>query len=173
MKHARLNTFNLTVAAAAFAAAFSAQAGDIGHFDPGVMNIRDFVVPDPGFYGVLYNYFYQTDRINDSQGNQIKSVTIGPSGGPSATVNVDAKVNMYALAPTFIWVTDLQSLGIKYGAMITPAFQNANLDAVLSTPTGRGGHIGNSSFGAGDLFAQPLWLGKTTGHWDFALGYGF
>lgn len=33
-----------------------AQAGEIGHFAPGVANIRDYAVPDPGFYGVLYNY---------------------------------------------------------------------------------------------------------------------
>ena len=25
----------------------------------------------------------------------------------------------------------------------------------------------------GDLFVQPLWLGWTKEHWDFALGYGF
>ena len=156
------------IVTATFATCLSVSAGEIGHFAPGVMNIRDFAVPDPGFYGVIYNYYYKTDRINDSQGNKVKSVTI--AGTP---VNVDVNVDMYALAPTFIWVTDLTSIGIKYGAMITPTFQNANLDAVLSTATTRGGRIGNSSFGAGDMFVQPLWLGKTTKHWDFALGYGF
>ena len=173
MKHTTMKKLNLAVVTAACAAACSAQAGEVGHFAPGVLNIRDFVVPDPGFYGVVYNYFYKTDRINDSQGNKVKSVTIKPGPGPGVTVDTDIDVEMYALAPTFIWTTDIQSLGIKYGALITPTFVNANLDAVLSTATGRGGHIGNSSFGVGDLFVQPLWLGKTTAHWDFALGYGF
>lgn len=160
-------------ATAALATAFSAHAGEIGHYAPGVLNIRDFVVPEPGFYGAVYNYFYSTDRINDSHGDKIKSVTIKPGPGPGVTVGVDVNVDMYALAPTFIWVTDVQSLGIKYGAMITPSFMNANIDATLSTATGRGGQVDNSSFGVGDLFVQPLWLGKTTKHWDFALAYGF
>ena len=33
------------------------HGGEIGHYAPGLPNIRDFVVPEPGFYGVLYNYF--------------------------------------------------------------------------------------------------------------------
>ena len=36
------------------------QAAEIGHYAPGVVNIRDFAMPEPGFYGVLYNYAYTT-----------------------------------------------------------------------------------------------------------------
>ena len=57
--------------------------------------------------------------------------------------------------------------------MIIPTFANANLDAALSSATGRGGNVGNGSFGVGDMFVQPVWLGKTLPHWDFALAYGF
>ena len=32
-----------------------------GHFMPGVFGIRDYVVPDPGFYGTLYNFYYTTN----------------------------------------------------------------------------------------------------------------
>src|SRR6478752_532105 len=42
-----------------------ADAGEIGHYVPGVMNIRDMAVPGPGFYGALYNYRYTTDQLND------------------------------------------------------------------------------------------------------------
>jgi hypothetical protein len=38
---------------------------------------------------------------------------------------------------------------------------NANLDALLSTAFGRGGEIDAAGYGVGDLFAQPVWLGKT------------
>jgi hypothetical protein len=55
--------------------------GEIGHFGPGVPNIRDFVVPEPGFYGVLYNYFYSTDRLNDGDGDEIDTITLNPGGG--------------------------------------------------------------------------------------------
>lgn len=71
-----------------------------GHYVPGVFNIRDFVVPDPGFYGALYNYFYTTNRINDSNGNQINSVNIGPR--KDLKVNVDVSLDLYAVAPAFL-----------------------------------------------------------------------
>ncbi|MGE0748229.1 MAG: transporter, partial [Rhodospirillales bacterium] len=31
----------------------------------------------------------------------------------------------------------------------------------------------NSQFGLGDLYVQPVWLGLTRTHWDFAFAYGF
>ena len=35
-----------------------AQAGEIGHYAGGFMNIRDFFLPpEPGFYGAVYNYW--------------------------------------------------------------------------------------------------------------------
>ena len=89
------------------------QAGEIGHFNGGVMNIRDYLVPDPGFYGVVYNYFYTTDRINDSNGDEIRSVTINPGPGPDLTVGVEADVDMYALAPTLLWVTEVNLMPAK------------------------------------------------------------
>ncbi len=62
-------------------------------------------MPDPGFYGVLYNYYYTTDRLNDADGNEIDSVTINPGPGPGVTLDVDVDVDAYAIAPTLIWVS--------------------------------------------------------------------
>ena len=39
------------------------RAGEIGHFNGGFLNIRDYVMPDPGFYGAVYNYFYTTGQL--------------------------------------------------------------------------------------------------------------
>jgi len=157
---------------AALYATGTTQAGEIGHFAPGVPNIRDFTVPDPGFYGVLYNYWYSTDRLNDRNGNKVSSVTVGPAPGVTLGVNVD--VDVYAVSPTFIWVSDWKFLGAKYSAYIVPSFANSSIGASLATETGSGrsGNI-SSEFGVGDLFVQPLWLGWSLTNWDFALGYGF
>lgn len=149
------------------------RAGEIGHYAGGLMNIRDYFVPEPGVYASVYNYFYSTDQLNDRNGNQVKSVTINPGGGPGVTLGVDVSVDMYVLAPTLIYVTDIKPLGIKYGALITPTFANASLAGALSTATGRGGKAEASDFAAGDMFVEPVWLGKTLAHWDFALAYGF
>src|SRR6266700_63610 len=173
MKRTILKTVSLAAIITVMAPMLNAHAGEIGHFNGGVMNIRDYVVPEPGFYGAIYNYFYTTGQLNNSNGDEIKSVTIKPGPGPGVTLGVNVDVDLYALAPSLIWVTDVKPLGIKYGALITPSFVNANLNAELSTARGRGGNIGAGSFGVGDLFIQPVWLGKTLPHWDFALSYGF
>ena len=53
---------------------------EIGHYGLGVLSIRDFAVPDSGFYALLYTYGYNTHRLNDADGNEIDSVTIIPRG---------------------------------------------------------------------------------------------
>jgi hypothetical protein len=153
--------------------ALSAQAAEVGHFNGGLLNIRDYFVPEPGLYGGLYNYFYHTGRLNDRHGDEITTVTINPRGGPGVTLGVDVDVDIYVLAPLFMWVPAWRILGARYGAAISLPFANTSLATTLSTATGRGGTIDTTSFNVGDLFVQPLWLGWTLPHWDFAFAYGF
>jgi hypothetical protein len=150
-----------------------AQAGQVGHFNGGVMDIRDYLVPEPGLYAILYNYYYTSDRLNDRNGNQVNSVTVTPAAGPPVTLGVDVNLNLYALMPTVIWVTPCTIFGAKYAAYIVPSFANSSLGGSVSTATGLGGNVSSSSFGVGDLFVQPLWLGWTRAYWDLALAYGF
>src|SRR5262249_38231698 len=165
----------LLLAIALGAAARTAQAAEIGHFNGGILNIRDYFVPEPGLYGGLYNYFYHTGRLNDRHGDEIHAVTINPRGGPGGTLGVDVDVKLDGLAPGLRWGPDLKPLGLnlKYGGVITPTFANASLAGTLSTATRRGGTIENTSFHVGDLYVQPVWLGLTLPHWDFAFAYGF
>jgi len=120
------------------AVTLSTQAGEIGHFAPGVLNIRDFAMPEPGFYGVLYNYGYTTDQLNDSRGNKINSVTINSGGGPGVTLGVDVDVDVYVTAPTLIWISPWKILGAKYGAYVSQPFGNTSVGASLTTQTGSG-----------------------------------
>ncbi|MBE2285126.1 MAG: transporter [Prosthecobacter sp.] len=150
-----------------------AQA-EIGHFAPALPNIRDFAVPEPGFYGAMLNYWYSADRLNDSGGNKVTTLTISPGPGPGLTLTPDIKVDIYALSPMFIWVSDYKIFGAKYAAYIAPSFATSTISASLTTLRERGASVsGRSDFGLGDLFVQPLWLGWTRKHFDFAFGYGF
>jgi hypothetical protein len=149
------------------------HGGEIGHYAPGLPNIRDLVVPPPGVYSILYNYFYLSDRLNDGNGDEIDSVTINPRRGPGVTLGVDVDVDIYVLASAFLWVSPWKILGAKYGALVLPSFANSSVGAALATVTGRGIDAETSEFALGDLFVQPLWLGWALRHWDFALGYGF
>jgi hypothetical protein len=146
-----------------------ARAGDAGHYVGGMMDIRDYFVPDPGFYGALYNYFYTTDRYNDQNGNRVSSTTLPGGSGAPVSVNLD----MYVLAPALIWTSPWNVLGAKYAAYIAPTFANSSLNAVASTVRNRGGSASQATFGPGDMFVQPLWLGWSLPHWDFSPGYGF
>jgi len=128
-------------------------------------------VPEPGFYVAIYNAGYSTSRLNDSKGNQLNSVTVGPGQGVTLGLNVD--VGAYALAPTFIWVSRLKILGAKYGAIIAPTFSNASLNGLLSASSGAGRSASAGQFDVGDTFVQPVWLGWTRKHVDVAYGYGF
>src|SRR5437879_5823384 len=84
------------------------------HFAPGVANIRDYAVPEPGLYAPIYNYSYQTSNLTDNNGNQITQVLIGPPGGPSVPLNVNVDVKLYALAPMLVWVSHWNFLGAHY-----------------------------------------------------------
>jgi hypothetical protein len=151
-----------------------ARAAEISHFNGGIANIRDYFIPEPGFYGLIYNYYYTTDQLNDRDGDEVDTVTINPGPGPGLTVDVDVDLDVYLLAPALIWVPKWRLFGAKYAAYILPTFATNSIQAGLSTATGIGGSVdSDSSMGVGDLFVQPLWLGWAPEHWDLALGYGF
>ena len=177
----KTNTLPKTVFAALFsvalalAGAASVHAGEISHYNGGFLSIRDFFVPpEPGFYGAVYNYYYTTDRVNDKNGDQINSVTINPpGGGPGTTLNLDVSVDIYVMSPSMIWVPDWKPLGARYGILVAPTFANASAEAAISRAGGVGKGSSGSSWGAGDLLVQPVWLDWSLKHWDFDLSYTF
>jgi hypothetical protein len=162
--------------AAALGAALSigpsgtADAGEIGHFAAPLADLRDYLMPaKPGFYFKEYTYYYTTDTFKDRNGNRVSELDL-PLGG---SAKVDLDIDIFVLAPAFMWVSDWEILGAHYGAYIIPTFGNTSVGASLTTVRGLGVGSDESDFGIGDLFVQPLWLGWTRKHWDFALGYGF
>src|SRR5262245_17813321 len=109
------------IAAAAIVAisllAAAPGGAEIGHFVPGLLNIRDyFQPPEPGVYLAAYNYFYKTDRRNDHEGDKIHGTTIDlPGPGPTLPVSLDVDLDLYALAIPVIWVSEWKPLGVRYG----------------------------------------------------------
>ncbi len=161
------------IAAALLAAAGSARAADAGHYNGGIMDIRDYFVPDPGFYAAAYNYFYSTDRYNDQSGNKVSSITLNPGPGRGATINASMNLDMYAFVPALVWVSPWEILGAKYSANVSGTFANASINSAVFNARGLGAKSDQSTFGIGDPFFQPIWLGWTRPHWDFEAGYGF
>jgi hypothetical protein len=146
-----------------------ARAGELGHYGPALADVRDYLMPSPGFYFKEYDYYYTTDTFRNARGNKVSTIPL-PRGG---AVTLDVNVDIFVLAPTFMWVSDWTILGAHYAAYIIPTFGNSSIGASLATETGFGRSAQTSDFGVGDLFVQPIWLGWNETYWDFALGYGF
>jgi hypothetical protein len=160
----------LSLALGVAISAAPAGAGGTGHYFAGLPNARDTVMPQPGFYFNLYSLYYDADRFYNAGGDETDSVKL-PNGN-KVDVNVD--VDLFVLAPTFLWISDWDIPGGgHYGAYIIPTFANTSVDASVSTISGLGRNASQSTFGVGDLFVQPLWFGWSKEHWDFAVGYGF
>lgn len=169
-----MKNYTVILAAVSSAALTVAQAGEIGHFNGGIMDIRDyFLTSDPGIYGVVYNYYYWTTRLNNGDGDKISSVNVNTPGG-TVPVNVGVDLHMYAVIPALVWSTPWTFLGAKYGGYIAPSFANNSLEANLNIANTVGGSFNNSSFGVGDLYVQPIWLDwSLMQHFDLSLAYGF
>lgn len=159
-----------------------AVAGQLGHYQSGLLNIRDFFVPEPGFYAALYTFNYSTDTLKDRNGDEVGTLTrTGPLG--TTTVTVDPDIDVTALAPTLIWVSPWKFLNARYAAIVAPSFADGSVDASLSVA--RSGRFGfatgtfdtslsaDTGMGVGDLFVQPAWLGWSGKHYDASASYGF
>jgi len=148
--------------------AMVADAGELGHYLPGVASIRDFAMPaEPGFSYVQYNLLYAADTYKDRNGKTVDSVTIG-----STTLNIEADIDSYAFQPTFIWVSPWKFIGASYGAYFGVPLVNMSIQAALSTQTRFGRSINESQWGLGDIYVKPLWLGWNMKHFGLTLGYG-
>jgi hypothetical protein len=164
----------LLLSASVMIASCPARAGELGHYGPGVLNLRDFFVPEPGWYALVYNVFYTTDTFRDRNGDKVDSITINPGPGSGVVIDVDADVDVYTLVPTFLWVAPWELPGgVRYGAYISPTFANTSVSASLSTETWAGLKADEGQFGVGDMYVEPVFLGWSGKHWDLALGYGF
>jgi hypothetical protein len=168
----------VAIASATLAWSASGIAG-VGHYLPGMMNIRDFFVPEKeGVYAALYLGNYSADKLKDKNGNNIETATfqanrnLGPgiSAGLSITANLDAKVDMDLIVPTFVWNTGYKVLGADYAMLISLPFANTSVGASLSTLTnislanravsaGRSLSADDSAIDISDIYVQPLWLG--------------
>lgn len=165
----------------------------MSHYLPGMMNIRDFLVPEKeGVYAALYLGHYSTAELTDKHGNAIDSATfqvsktLGPGipASASITANIDSEVDMYLIAPTFVWNTGYQILGADYAMLISIPFANTSLGASLDTLTNinlanraaslnKQLSVDDSAFNISDIFVQPLWLGWHGKHYDVSTAYGF
>lgn len=161
---------------AAFSAFFAitAYAMEQGHYVPGGTSLRDFIMPDKGFYFEQFNSFYYSDSFAGQDGKKIKGLGsdaifnyLGYNADVGGGGDFEIRGFQYSTSPTLALVADLPAGGLKCGAAIAPAFGYVNGKI----------RIGDSEFeqsdsGLGDLYVQPVWLGWSSEHCDIMAGYG-
>lgn len=137
----------------------SANSAELGHYTPAVYKARDYFVPPAGSYVSLIQLYYTADTLRDKDGVRITSFEV-----EGITINVDVDVDSYTTLPTFIYAPDAKLWGARYGLMVTPTFGNISFQAALESATNPefALKIDDSSFGLGDAYVRPVWLG-----WDF------
>lgn len=171
----------IPLAAAALLSAGSAGAGELGHYAPGLLNIRDYFLPaDPGVYGAVYNYLYSTDTLKNRKGDEVGTLSrSGPLG--TTTLTVEPDIDVYVLAPVLNWVSPWEVLGARYGAVIAPNFATSSVQVDLDLA--RRGRFRSQGFSTtleedtslrfGDLLVQPVFLTWSGKHYDATANYGF
>ena len=140
-----------------------AEARELGHHLPGVINIRDLAVPaEAEFYYEQYNFYYTANSYKDRNGNSVNAV---------GQVQLKGEIDIYGIAPLFLWVTDKEILGGNYAFYISPSIASTSVSASASL-LNRAVEIDDDSWGLGDIFVQPFWLGWRDTHYDLSFGLG-
>ncbi|GAB6097768.1 hypothetical protein JCM14469_40220 [Desulfatiferula olefinivorans] len=145
------------------------SAWELGHYSPGLMNVRDFIQPAAGNYFVLYAINYSSDTVKGRNGDTVKTVTSGP-----LTINLDMEVDSTTLVPTFLHITDNKIWGGNYGFLVAQPVGNPSFQASLELANAPqvGTDIDESSWGIGDTYVRPLWLSWNRGQVDLGAAYG-
>ena len=150
-------------------AVIPSQAAELGHYAPALPAIRDFILPDLGVYYIQYNLYYTSDTLKDKNGDSVNSISVGP-----LKFKVDTDVDSFMIVPTVVYSSDYKILGGRYAALISQPFGNTSFQAALESDTlpGFGLDVDESSWGLGDTYIRPLWLGWSIGRFDLGASYG-
>ena len=145
------------------------QAAELGHYAPALLPIRDFILPDPGFYYIQYNLYYTSDTLKDKNGDSVDSISAGP-----LEIKVETDVDSFMIVPTVVYSSDYKILGGRYAALISQPFGTTSFQSALESDTlpSYGLKVDESSWGLGDTYIRPLWLGWTFDRFEVGASYG-
>ncbi len=181
----------------------SAYAGTIGHYYPGVLGMRDIIMPPKGFYTIYYNPIYGSNDLRNAHGGKIshfsesvsetKFLDVHGQQVPltlSANLSADIKTAMMFTTEQLLllWVPGWKFLGADYAMLIAPSLGYVSIKAKLKVNATGTVSIGSLSktvskdetvkyksddYGFGDMLVQPLMLDWRGKHYDVGVNYGF
>ena len=188
---------------AMFLVVTSAFAGTLGHYYPGVMGMRDIILPPKGFYALYYDPVYGSNAMTNSHGHKTDSFSAsetetkalniqGQQIPVTLTANLSAKIkmSMFFTMQEFlmVWVPGWKFLGADFGMMIVPSMGYVDVRIHADARTAGTLSIGDfsktvvkdeevkiksSKYGFGDLLVQPVMLDWRGKKFDAGVNYGF
>jgi len=144
------------VALCLMAGGMPAAAQETNHYPNGTSGILAGSVPGPGYYYLMYNLFYDADRLKDGAGNAARA-----ADGKSLDFNAKAFANVHRV----IHVTQLKFLGAEFS-------WNVAVPLVYRSVRIGNYRVDDSNFALGDVNLEPLVLEWRGPQWDFGVGYG-
>ena len=124
-------------------------AGFGSHYTNGVEGIRAASLPPPGVYFRLYNVFYSAGDLNDTNGNSFG----------------DFDLDVFAVVPRLIWITNYKLLGADYFADIIVPLVNTDISFGMGNVT----LFNDGKFGLGDIAVEPFGLSWHGDRYDGSL----
>jgi hypothetical protein len=141
--------------------ASAAFAGEVGHYSPAPMAVRDFAMPrEPMKAFINYNTYYTTDEFRNSSGTKINSISVTGSrtinvsvGNQSlpiditgtANINLDLDIDVFIQGLGMVVVTDHEFLGGRYGFQVLPMWGKTNVDVEIGADASGTASIGGIS----------------------------
>ena len=181
----------------------SAYAGTIGHYYPGVLGMRDIIVPPKGAYAIYYNPIYGSNDLRNANGNklsnfsksetQTKYINVQGQTVPvtlSANLSADISTSMMFTTEQLLmmWVPGWKFLGADYAMVLSPSLGYLSIkakvkaqetgtikigDTTHSVTANQTIHFKSEDYGFGDLLVQPLMLDWRGKRYDVGVNYGF
>jgi len=165
----------------------------MGHYQPGVLNSKDFIMPAKGIYYIQYDSLYFSNSFYGPDSRKLSILKAGESFSYKGYY-IDAlsdskirfKVRSLGIIPKFIFVAKNTIIGAHYAFFFNPFFvyESVNLktDVLSDLPINgiqvpgksatRNLKISSNVLAMGDFFINPIWLDWDDDYFDFWFRYG-
>lgn len=180
-----------------------AFAGTLGHYYPGVLGMRDIILPPKGVYAIYYDPIYYSNDLRNANGNSLSHFSASASEtrhynvyghdvpvrlSASLSADIDTSMMFTTEQLLLLWTTPWKFLGADFGMLIAPSMGYVSIEAEVkahATGTISIGEISRTvtkdaaikiksdKYGFGDLLVQPVMLDWRGKRYDIGLYYGF
>lgn len=122
-----------------------ANAGTQGHYYPGVLGIRDIILPPKeGIYALYFDPIYYSNDFRNANGNDLSNVSMSASEtkyinvrghelpvrlSGSLTADINASMTFTSEQLFLLWMTSWKLLGADFGMAIAPSLGYVSIDA--------------------------------------------